>query len=524
LSDPQALHLLGIVEKQQGHLEKAANLFARAAEALPNDADLANNRANLFRQLGDDDAAEASYQRALKLRPDFVTAATALGRLHIDHERFADAEAVYQRLPSEQQSTATVAYGMATAALGLGLAERAESLLNAAIRQYGDVPEMLFMRGRARAELGNPEALDDYRRSYTAKPTGYALKALASLLYMNGEEAEFRSLLQQEVASHPALAGLAASLLKDAGDPAAAVEMLAGRDDTEELLASRAAAHLELGEAGEAETLSRQALQRAPAHRVSSGNLVSALLMQGRYDDALPLIRELRAAEPDRQHWIAYEATALRHTDPDAYRALVRVDEHVQPYRLPTPKGYDSLEAFNDAFMDVLNELHLYRQRPLDQSLRGGTQTARDLMGVDHPVVDAFRDALDEPIRAYLESIGTAEDHPLTARNRGTYKFQGCWSVRLVGQGFHVNHVHPEGWISSAYYVSVPPLEDDGRHAGWIKFGEPPFATTPASPPERWVRPESGMLVLFPSFLWHGTGPIDDDAVRVTAPFDAVPG
>jgi tetratricopeptide (TPR) repeat protein len=405
----------------------------------------------------------------------------------------------------------------------LGHAEQAESLLDTAIARYGAVPEMLFMRGRARGELGKSEALDDVKHSYALKPSGYALKALASLLYMSGEESEFRELLRRETASHPVFAGLAASLLKDAGDPAAAIDLLANRDDDEELLASRAAAHLELDQAERAEALSRKALERAPDHRVSSGHLVTALLMQGRYEDALSVIRELRQLEPDRQHWIAYEATALRHTDPDAYRALVRVDEHVKAFRLPTPQGYASLEQFNDAFLRVLETLHLYRRRPLDQSLRHGTQTPRDLMGIDDPVIQAFRDAVDEPIRAYLDSIGRDGNHPLTARNRGSYRFQGCWSVRLIGQGYHVNHVHPEGWISSAYYVSVPPLSDDGRHAGWIKFGEPPFATAPASPPERWVRPESGMLVLFPSFLWHGTGPIDDGAVRVTAPFDAVP-
>ena len=94
--------------------------------------------------------------------------------------------------------------------------------------------------------------------------------------------------------------------------------------------------------------------------------------------------------------------------------------------------------------------------------------------------------------------------------------------MRLTGGGFHVNHMHPDGWISSAYYVSVPDL-DDTNHSGWIKFSEPPFPTVPELEPERWIKPSAGMLVLFPSFLWHGTAPITDNAVRVTAPFDAIP-
>ena len=96
--------------------------------------------------------------------------------------------------------------------------------------------------------------------------------------------------------------------------------------------------------------------------------------------------------------------------------------------------------------------------------------------------------------------------------------------MRLGSGGHHVNHIHPRGWISSAYYVSVPPETGSGdSKAGWIKFGEPPIRTSPELAPEKWVQPRAGLLVLFPSFLWHGTEPIKDGAARVTAPFDVVP-
>ena len=143
---------------------------------------------------------------------------------------------------------------------------------------------------------------------------------------------------------------------------------------------------------------------------------------------------------------------------------------------------------------------------------------------IDDPVIKAFYRALDDPIRRYMSAVGSANDHPLTARNTGNYKIMGGWSVKLRGGGKHVNHVHPEGWISSAYYVSVPEeTKTDADKAGWIKFAEPPFETHPATPPEKWIRPEAGTLVLFPSYLWHGTEPIHDGSVRVTAPFDAIP-
>ena len=38
-------------------------------------------------------------------------------------------------------------------------------------------------------------------------------------------------------------------------------------------------------------------------------------------------------------------------------------------------------------------------------------------------------------------------------------RFSGSWSVRLPGAGHHANHIHPAGWLSSAFYVALP---DDG--------------------------------------------------------------
>ena len=99
----------------------------------------------------------------------------------------------------------------------------------------------------------------------------------------------------------------------------------------------------------------------------------------------------------------------------------------------------------------------------------------------------------------------------------------GCWSVRLGKEGYHVNHVHPEGWISSAYYAEVPPeVEDTETKSGWIKFGEPRFFV-PNATPGKTVQPTAGTLVLFPSYMWHGTTPIRGSDPRMTIAFDVVP-
>jgi hypothetical protein len=85
--------------------------------------------------------------------------------------------------------------------------------------------------------------------------------------------------------------------------------------------------------------------------------------------------------------------------------------------------------------------------------------------------------------------------------------------------GFHLNHVHPMGWLSSAYYIDVPREQSQD---GWLKFGEPDMPM-PGCSPDHFVVPEPGMLVLFPSYLWHGTVPFQNGTQRLTAAFDVVP-
>jgi hypothetical protein len=42
-------------------------------------------------------------------------------------------------------------------------------------------------------------------------------------------------------------------------------------------------------------------------------------------------------------------------------------------------------------------------------------------------------------------------------------------------------------------------------------------------PPRRLVQPEVGTLVLFPSYMWHGTVPFESAEPRITVAFDLLP-
>jgi len=266
----------------------------------------------------------------------------------------------------------------------------------------------------------------------------------------------------------------------------------------------------------------RDAQRRAPQSVAVRRNLVPALLRTGAADEARSILDGLLAQFPDDQLLIAQRATALRLLGDAEYRRLYDYPRLVKSFALRPAAPFADIGEFNAAFAHALAPLHRAAQHPLEQSLRGGSQTERHLPR-DNPVIAEFFAMLDAPIREYVDALHDADaSRPLERRKRGNYRISGSWSVLLRPQGFHLDHVHPRGWLSSAYYVALPDVSDAETRAGWLKFGEPGMRI-PGTGPEHFVKPAEGMLVLFPSYMWHGTVAFADGAARLTAAFDVLP-
>ena len=157
-----------------------------------------------------------------------------------------------------------------------------------------------------------------------------------------------------------------------------------------------------------------------------------------------------------------------------------------------------------------------------EQSVRGGIQTDRHLFFNPDPAIQSVRRRIAVAVRDYIDQL--PEDpagHPLLSPSRSTVCFEGSWSVLLRPHGYHAPHTHNMGWISSAFYVSLPEADlaaPDDR-AGWLALGTPPPELALGLSPYVEVEPKAGSLVLFPSTMWHRTNPISRGE-RLTIAFD----
>lgn len=483
---------------------------------------------NLARSRGALKDATHAYEEASEKYPEAIEPKNALARVCIDIKQWQIAEKLCREVLQKQSTNVEARYTLASARLEQGYPEEAETILSKLISDNKTQGAIHFVRGRANLSLGNLEAGEkDFLLAFNKTPNMMTLKPLANLFWMTGNTVAFDQLLTF-ANSQGGLAIFAADILRQSGDLELAEKRCLAlpsqfreHPETQYILSQ---IYQNLANADAARQAAERAVQANPERSDMVDALICALLMQGEAEAALESLQHWRIKEPEKQSWIAHEVIALRQLGDSRYRELVQYDNHVRAYQLPVPDGFESLEAFNQAFLKALEKYRIFKTHPLDQSLRHGIQTPRGLYTIPDKVIQSYFKALEAPIISFLADIGSGPTHPLTRRNTGKFKFSGSWSVQLQSGGRHVNHVHSEGWISSSYYVDVPPETLEGQSkAGWIKFGEPPFITRPLCPPEKWVQPKAGLLVLFPSYLWHGTEPILDGSSRVTAPFDLIP-
>jgi len=462
--------------------------------------------------------------------PELVTqqllALAALGRLD-------EAVAGYRQIVAAAPQNLAATHALA---LALGAANRhaeAERMAHDAVIRGHRTAAMYQTHARSLIALGEFDRAEDaLRECLRLQPrTVEAQSNLARLIWMrSGDACAATAMLDQALVKFPnddALWAAKAAVLQGAGDARAAYACLAAQASREQaapaLLVRAALAALEFDPAV-ALALAERAVRAAPANAAARNLVAAAELGVGDARGSLRHCEALLAETPDDQYLIALQTTAWRLLGDERYREMCNYPQLTRPSRLQAPPGWSDLDSFLADVRRSLERLHDPHGHPLRfQSLRHGTETTQDLTRSADPAIRALFDAFAAPIQEYLGHIGHGRD-PLRRRNDGSWRFNGSWSVKLRRSGYHNNHVHPRGWISSACYIDLPgSMADAQSREGVLTFGEPSIATAPPLHAEYVVRPQAGMLVLFPSYFWHGTVPISGAQTRLTVAFDVVP-
>jgi uncharacterized protein (TIGR02466 family) len=564
---PDALQMMGVLHRQKGELKLAADCFRRSLAVLPKQPMVLMNLAGTLTAMGDDAEAAACYVRTVSLDPALADAHYNLGLIHYRHGRWAEANRCLTEAARRQPHN-----GRPHEALGLVLREMElygsaveHATLGARLQPqsktaHHNLGQVLLAAGDFAGAAGAYETslslspsiaatwiglghawrglgrIDHSRRAYhratELEPNNAdAHRLLNEMVWQTGDHdnylASFRQALSSQTSDPRLRLGYANELLKIRQPDEARKELervLRSVPDDGDALDAMARARAAIGEFDAACGFHARALDRAPGDSMVVRNFSETLLKAAAHQQAYDVTRLGRERFPLEQGVLALHTTAQRLIGDEAY---ARIADYVAVPKVMTvepPPGYPDIETFCIDLKAYLETLHATKAHPTDQTLRGGTQTFGALFQDRSPVIQQFVVQLRKAIADYVRDMPDDPAHPLFQRRSRNFDFSGSWSVRLTSGGFHTNHFHPMGWISSAFYVNVPDVVSvNGRHDGWLKMGETNLELGAREVIHRQIQPKVGHLALFPSYFWHGTVPFESSAPRITIAFDVVP-
>lgn len=271
----------------------------------------------------------------------------------------------------------------------------------------------------------------------------------------------------------------------------------------------------------------RRALAIHPRDLGVQNQLADALLAAGRSREALGLARRTLAQDPGNPAAIAVRAAALLAAGRgEEATGLLAMDLVVRRVPLEVPPGHASVGEFNTALADFVVAHPSLRYEPAGHATRGGGHTRELLSSPDPGPAAALAERVAQAAVAYREGLRLPADHPFPGRVPALPRL-AMWAVVMEESGHQLPHIHPAAWLSGVYYPRLPPTVSPpgAGHDGWIEFGRPPEDLAGGHEPEvRLLRPEEGVLFLFPSYLYHRTLPFPGRAPRVSVAFDVLRG
>lgn len=467
-SNARALNFAGTAYVQFGEVARAVELLKRATAAEPNYAEAYHNLGVVLRDTGRLEEAAAAYRRMLEIVPNDAEGYNDLGIVLRKMGKAAAAKEAYRHAIDLRPDYADVYYNLGNVLLSEDKVEEAIQSYQRAVGLKSGDPRLYRMLGIALQSRGElDEAVMNYRRAVDID-SNYA----------------------------PAYANLASALVEK-GDVLTGVEYF------------------------------RHAVQLDPESVHAHAGLGVALHDSGDIQRALAEYDVCLTLDPGNTRALAYKAIVLEHLGKhDDLHKLLNFDRFLWSKRLAAPKSFRSVGEFNAALRTYACNHPTIKHDRAGKTTRGGAQTD-ELFANAEGVAALLLAELEPIVDSYVQALPKDAHHPFNARRpQRPYRIRG-WATVLDSGGYQDPHVHPSGWLSGVYYVQVPgsvDLSNEGQ-AGWIEFGAWDLRFGQKATHARHVRalrPEEGLLLLFPSYFWHRTLPFSSTEQRISYAFDVL--
>ena len=159
----------------------------------------------------------------------------------------------------------------------------------------------------------------------------------------------------------------------------------------------------------------------------------------------------------------------------------------------------------------------------LGRSNIGGWHSRPDFLNRSEPAVSALTTWVTWVVRQMIDTTAGP------GAFKGTLSFS-AWASICRNGAYHAPHSHPDSAWSGVYYVDSGTMNSNHARSGVLEFLDPragvEAVSAPGDPYGEPVRvyPESGLLVIFPSWLFHWVHPYAGESPRIAVSFNAALG
>lgn len=169
--DAEVHYNLGNTLLMLGRPDEAVASYRRALQIRPDDAEAHYNLANTLLMLGRPDEAEAGYRRALQIKPGNAAAHYNLGNLLQDRNRLEEAEASYRRALQIKPDSADIHTNLGNILQDMDRLDEAEASFRQALQIKPDHAEAHSNLGKLLMDRGRlDEAEASFQRALQIRP------------------------------------------------------------------------------------------------------------------------------------------------------------------------------------------------------------------------------------------------------------------------------------------------------------------------------------------------------------------
>jgi uncharacterized protein (TIGR02466 family) len=481
-------NLYGSALANQNKPKEAINAFKKALSFDPSVAELHLNVAILYTNLNRTEDAITSYKKAVQLKPSLTDAHYNLGTALQSQGKWAQAASSYQNAIKNEP-------GFFEALVNLGVVQQEQGLLVDAIETYQRAlrieqdAKVFFNMGTALKNLGRlGDAIEAYNQALALNPNYAEVHSnIGEVLRDQGRYDESVSAYQTALKLAPDLPMANYSLavyLYDSGDLQGALDHF-------------------------------QKSQHADWQERS----LYCLYKTGQFEAFKQGLDKLH----NKNHNSPFLATLTGHY---AENFGVENEYNFCPNPLSFVFHTEIPELKGDS--ELLQQLlHDIREAHVEEKMQGrlinGVQSSGNLFKRSEDSFRELAECVKRVIQRYQANFADVDcvfvnDFPTE------YEFASSWFVKMKKGGHLTSHIHEEGWVSGALYLSLP-TQKQHEHEGSIEVSThgDNYPQKHDNFPSKAIAPEVGDIVMFPSSVFHRTIPFSSDEERICVAFDLKP-